>query len=296
MIYRDQGQHFLDVFILNHNLERFTSTLHRHPGPFYYYLPVLLVGLFPWTGLAIPGLGSARPRRSRADLFVLAWLGLPLGFFSLAGSKLPGYILPCLPPLALLIGRGAAHLSLGEPRAWRHVRSAAVVGAVLGVGLACVPFLLAHLGEARWSLLLPSGLWALIVTVSVAVRLPSATVGALGLLRVGGAGFLLLLATSLPPILSSRGSGRDLFRAAGGQEVLVWGARRTAWMSGYFYNDGRVREVEDLRSIYREAEHGSVLVLVGPSEKRRLLAVPALDTQLLAEGPHDNVLLRVGRR
>ena len=77
-IFLDQGRHFLDVFILNHNVQRFTSTVHNHPGPFWYYVPVLLAGLFPWSGLTVPAVWRTSPRESRADLFVLLWLLLPL--------------------------------------------------------------------------------------------------------------------------------------------------------------------------------------------------------------------------
>ena len=86
-ILRDQGRQFVDVFLLNHNLQRFTSEVHNHPGPFWYYLPVLLLGLFPWSGLALPGLVRSAPRESRADRFVLLWLLLPLAFFSLAALQ-----------------------------------------------------------------------------------------------------------------------------------------------------------------------------------------------------------------
>ena len=61
LIYRAQGQAFLDVFLLNHNLQRFTSTIHNHPGPIYYYLPVLLVGSLP-----VVGPRAARLRRALA--------------------------------------------------------------------------------------------------------------------------------------------------------------------------------------------------------------------------------------
>ena len=47
----------------NHNVQRFTSTVHNHPGPFWYYLPVLLAGLFPWSGLAVPALFRSRLAR-----------------------------------------------------------------------------------------------------------------------------------------------------------------------------------------------------------------------------------------
>src|SRR5207342_3414845 len=75
-----QGRTFVDVFLLNHNLQRFTSTIHSHPGPVYYYLPILLAGLFPWTGMALPAVAGLAPRASRRDLFVLLWLVLPLIF------------------------------------------------------------------------------------------------------------------------------------------------------------------------------------------------------------------------
>src|SRR5688572_29210901 len=74
LVIRSVGRAFVDTFFLDHNLQRFTSSIHRHPGPFLYYVPVLLAGLFPWSGLLIPALAMARPRANRADLFVLSWL------------------------------------------------------------------------------------------------------------------------------------------------------------------------------------------------------------------------------
>src|SRR5262245_23365379 len=110
LILRAQGREFVDVFLLGHNVARFTSTVHNHPGPFFYYVPVIVLGLFPWSGLLVPALARLRPKLSRADLLLLLWFALPLVFFSIAGSKLPGYILPALPPLAILMGRAAARL------------------------------------------------------------------------------------------------------------------------------------------------------------------------------------------
>ena len=73
-------------------------------------MPVLLAGLFLWVGPDPARPGRAPAAASRADLFVLCWLVAPLVFFSAAGSKLPGYILPCLPPLAIAAGRAADRL------------------------------------------------------------------------------------------------------------------------------------------------------------------------------------------
>lgn len=96
------GQEFIDVFFLNHNLQRFTSEIHGHPQPFYFYVPVLLLIFFPWSFALFPAL---RGRYTRVEHFLWVWAAVPFVFFSLSGSKLPAYILPVLPPLALLTAR-----------------------------------------------------------------------------------------------------------------------------------------------------------------------------------------------
>jgi len=296
LVYREQGQAFVDEFFLNHNLQRFTSTIHHHPGPPWYYVPVLVAGFFPWSGFLLPALGGLAPRRSRPDLFVLLWLLLPLLFFSTAGSKLPGYILPCLPPLALLMGRAAARLVENEEPGRFGSRSVAVFGLLLGAVAATTPFLLWRMGERLWPSALPFALWSLVVAFSFSRRVSSDRAGAVALLRVGAAGGLLLLALAAPAILARRESGRGLFTATQGQEVLVWGAWRTAWMSGYFYNDANLRSVESLDEVTAALGRGPALVLCGPSERRRLQRLSAFSALTLAEGPRENVLLRVQKR
>jgi 4-amino-4-deoxy-L-arabinose transferase-like glycosyltransferase len=297
-ILRDQGRHFVDVFILNHNVERFTSTVHHHPGPFWYYLPVLLAGLFPWSGLLVPALFRTSPRSSRVDLFLVLWLALPLVFFSLAGAKLPGYILPCVAPLAILIGRAADRLVKEGPTPERLLsgRVAALVGLVLGALMAAAPAALFRLQEPLWRSAIPSGVWALVVVFLFSRRVGPDPAGALRLLRIGAAGLLLLLTLAAPEVLARRESGKALFAGAMGREVLAWGAWRTAWMAGYFYNDGRVREVAEATEILSATSEDAVLVLAGPSERRRLEAMRSLEVHTLTVGPRENALLRVERR
>lgn len=298
-ILADQGRHFVDVFILNHNVQRFSSTIHNHPGPFWYYLPLLLAGLFPWSGLAVPGLARVSPRESRSDLFVLLWLALPLVFFSLAASKLPGYILPCVPPLAILMGRAAERL-VGEdatPERWLSGRVVALVGLVIGALVAAgVPAALHRMGEPLWRSAIPLGVWAVVVAFLASRRIGADPAGALRVLRIGAAGLLVLVALAAPPILARHESGRGLFIPARGREVLAWGAWRTAWMAGYFYNDGRVRQVEGVLEVLEAARGGSALVLAGPGERRRLEAMGAIAVQPLATGPRQNALLLVRPR
>jgi hypothetical protein len=67
-------------------------------------------------------------------------------------------------------------------------------------------------------------------------------------------------------------------------------------MAGYFYNDGKVREVEGLREVTEAAAGGAVLVLAGPAERQQLERIPTLATHLLVEGMRGNALLRVETR
>ena len=104
---------FFRVFILEHNLARFGTDLYRHKQPFWYYLLVLLALMMPWSVVFLAAVVEAArkvfPRQSAvvsdrpARLFLLLWLVVPVIFFSLSQSKLPGYILPSIPAGALLV-------------------------------------------------------------------------------------------------------------------------------------------------------------------------------------------------
>jgi 4-amino-4-deoxy-L-arabinose transferase-like glycosyltransferase len=232
------------------------------------------------------------------DLFVLLWFLLPLLFFSSAGSKLPGYILPCLPPLALLAGRALARITRGEAGdlpAWAGPRVIALVGLVLGAAIAASPAWL-RARDPLWTLALPPAAWALLAALLASWAWDRRPESAPGVLRVGAAGFLLLLALAAPPLVARHESGAALFLPARGREVLAFGAWRTAWMAGYFYNDGRVREVADLSEIAAALDAGPALVLCGPAERRRIENAPGLEAVQLATGPRQHALLRVIRR
>jgi len=95
------------TYLLQHQLwERYTTTVHQRGGPIYYFLGVLLVGALPWTWAALRRLvGAARAataQRSPTDAILASWVLLPLVFFSFSGSKLPAYVLPVFPALAVL--------------------------------------------------------------------------------------------------------------------------------------------------------------------------------------------------
>lgn len=100
---------FFRVFILEHNLARFGTNMFHHPEPFWYYVPVSLLGWVPWTVFVVAALTWAfrqiRSRESDAlNAFLAVWIAVMIVFFSISISKLPGYILPAIPPGIILLG------------------------------------------------------------------------------------------------------------------------------------------------------------------------------------------------
>ncbi len=93
----------------------------QHSRPWWFYLPLLVVACLPWSGLLPSALRQAWHERRQAPVVFLAlWLLLPLAFFSLSRGKLPTYIMPCLLPLALLMGHALVQrLRLGNSVALR---------------------------------------------------------------------------------------------------------------------------------------------------------------------------------
>ncbi|MBN2339420.1 MAG: glycosyltransferase family 39 protein [Acidobacteria bacterium] len=142
LAFRENGYAFIATFFINHNFARYVTDIHHHAQPLYYYLPVLLALFFPWSGWLVALAGKsplAELRRWRewrpAPLFTLCWFLFPILFFSLSGSKLAGYILPSLPPLALLLGARLARW-IGEGAEARALCAAVTAQALLALGLA----------------------------------------------------------------------------------------------------------------------------------------------------------------
>ena len=100
---------YLHHFLYEENFARFTSTQFNRSGPWYYFIMVLAVGFFPWTALLPMTVADFRTRRpAQEHLFLILWIAVPFVVFSLSGSKLPHYILPLYPPLAILVGATVA--------------------------------------------------------------------------------------------------------------------------------------------------------------------------------------------
>ncbi|MEZ6073857.1 MAG: hypothetical protein R3C10_27145 [Pirellulales bacterium] len=129
-------------FFGHHNVNRFAQPLEGHSGPIFYYVIAIVIGFFPWsiflTLMILDAVRSVRSDRDRlATLLVCCWAAGYIGFFSLARTKLPNYVLPAYPALALLAG-ALIHNWLAAPEALSRRLLRAALGSVPAVGLGMV--------------------------------------------------------------------------------------------------------------------------------------------------------------
>lgn len=114
LMFQAHGQVFIDTFLGFHNITRFTTA--EHPGRvlWYYYIPVLLLGIFPWTGMLLSSLRSSLRDSAESDFklmfFMNIWWIFVFLFFTVSKTKLVSYIFPLFPPIAAIIGWNIARL------------------------------------------------------------------------------------------------------------------------------------------------------------------------------------------
>jgi len=107
-MYHIHGSAFLDGFIGLNNITRFTSPEHGKNLGWYYFIPVLLIGFFPWTALLGQTVRKALAAKTKEEVFqlrfIMIWAMIIFIFFSISSTKLISYILPMYPPLSMLVG------------------------------------------------------------------------------------------------------------------------------------------------------------------------------------------------
>ena len=163
-----QNPTFFQEFFLEHNLERFATNKFQHEQPIWYYLVVVLLATMPWTVIAMRALVDGikvsitewRIRHARTSgtvtkkiavsqpgdafpEFLVLWTLIPIVFFSFSESKLPGYILPSLPPIAILTGDYLFRSRARGLQRWVLLGHALLVGIVTAVVL-LLPWFVAH--------------------------------------------------------------------------------------------------------------------------------------------------------
>jgi len=132
---------FAWFYFVHEHFARYLTTVHHRVEPVWFFVPILLGGMFPWSMFFPQAIRHAlangwSERKKNADTwFLVLWAGLVFAFFSLSGSKLAPYILPAMPPLALICGRYFADL-WERPELLRRRYAfwlSLVIGAVVGL-------------------------------------------------------------------------------------------------------------------------------------------------------------------
>lgn len=168
-------------YFVREHWERFTTTTHERTNPWWYFGPVLLLGLFPWTGCLWGALreslrgGWARRRENADAWFLVTWAAFIFLFFSKSQSKLIPYILPVLPPLAVLIGVWlAGKWQAGDGRGLRGaMRVFGLMASALGAGLLMALFKPGVIASAQQAAdLRVGGVMAALTLLAAAVAVP----------------------------------------------------------------------------------------------------------------------------
>lgn len=121
--YKINGYEFIEQFFIKHHFKRYADVISGHKGVFYYYIPVIFAGLFPWITFLPAGFNgltkyikdsSAFKNSGKKDnhdirLFAMIWCLFILLFFTFSTTKLPNYVLPAIPAICLLIGYGISN-------------------------------------------------------------------------------------------------------------------------------------------------------------------------------------------
>lgn len=307
LAFRQNGFAFISTFFINQNIARYVTNIHHHSQPLYYYLPVLIALLFPWSGwliLLVPKSVAGEFRRWRqwnpSALFLACWFLFPMLFFSLSDSKLAGYILPALPPLALLLG---VRLSawIGNESGRSRLRAAMWVYLMLSLAMAA--------GAPIFFWKDYGGNWKTGLLLSVTILGPSLFAFGYGIrsnwTRAFRAtllqGFLLVLSIAqfAYPVIGVYLSSRDVARQAlelrqDGEPIVTYRYFNHSlnYYAGYQIADG----LQDPESMNRFARgHPCFLVVTEAKHLPSLLSLQGLPVSLLGEQGKLR-LLRVNRR
>jgi 4-amino-4-deoxy-L-arabinose transferase-like glycosyltransferase len=272
------GSAFVDEFFVKHHFARYVSNKYHHPQPIWFYPVIIPALMLPWSAFLATSVYHARRWNWRGEdalsklrLFALAWVLFPLLFFSVSGSKLPGYILPALPGAALLAGERLAAFLRGEGSA-RALRATGALMFVVAVAGALYELKVSELSRVCIAFVVAP-------VVAVGAYVLFATKRRMrAVLLVVGVSFLttVLVVSCALERASARESVRELLRAAEGRGYA--GAPvlnlHTVERTGEFYAAGRLIYDERTGEPWKFEGPGEVLEVARRRRETLLVLVP----------------------
>ena len=301
LAFRENGFGFISTFFINHNLARYITGIHHHSQPFYYFLPVLIALIFPWSGWLVLLVSRFRWNTFRRwrewnpfTVFLACWFLFPIVFFSLSDSKLAGYILPSLPPLALMLGI----LISREIEQKSRLRAVAAVQLILSAAMA-IAAPIAFQKEY-------GGNWQVGLILSAAVLLPGIfsfvfgiegrLVHAFGATVLQGVLIVVVLAQFAFPVLGAYHSTKEIALRAlelrhTGEPIVTY---RFFHHSLYYYTGYKIAgKLDDAKSLLEFVrENPGSLVVTNIQGMEEISAIREISVALLAE-QGDFRLLRI---
>ena len=307
------GWTFIQEFFIRLHFQRYVSNTFGHPQPFYFFFAIAVAGIAPWTFFLIPAaarLRALRPRATARDsllAFAWIWVAVPLLFFSFSGSKLPGYILPIFPALAIIIGAEIERFidddrsALLNAAAWMTALLLAIIGAGFVIYLTRE-----SISASGWRAIL-FGLplaFAVVAAAALAVKRREAfvnlTAGVVLSVIVGAA---ILLLPKLSEELTIKSLSLEAAAALRPGERIAFFIKKE--FAPVFYAEGRVvcgdGDSDILNALSEDVladalQSESSLVIITTSNWRKgLEGDPRFVTELIAT-QRDTLALRVGLR
>jgi len=289
------GAPFVDEYIGRSTFGRYLAPFENQPGPIYYYIPLLLLGFFPYVAFLPKAIKEAWLRRGGDEVFLLCAAGVPFAFFSLAQTKLPNYLGIIFPALAILVG-GLVGRAI-ERNDLRSLRGALLM-LPLALGLLAVAIVLyvqtQHLGETA-QLVAPLALLGWIVvpsaiaTFGLTLALRRAWIAPLGL-SLMMAGVVAALVLGILPGLEARKPMKGMAQYIQtlwrpGDKIAITGVH--GGFSLLFYTDAG--PISFLRT---ETDKANADALLQGGARVYGLIVPYEYEDLKAHGIHPRILLR----
>lgn len=301
---------FPQFFFIHEHLQRFTSKVHHRAGPIYYFIPILLLGAIPWLGVLMQSLRQALTREGagfQPKLMLLIWAGFIFLFFSVSSSKLPSYILPIFPALALLI---ACTLESTTSRLLRI--NAAILATIGALGLTWVHWI-ARLSQTSFDLplylrytpwIIAASLIALLAGIAAWKLAPRRASAAIAVTALGGYLMMQLLMLGHDP-LGRYAAGIDyvsvinaamtpqthLYSVNHYEQALPFYLRRTSTLVGqademaFGLQQQPVLWIPDVEEFYRRWRTGDKAIAVVGVDTYRAMQQRLLPMRVLASDP-----------
>jgi hypothetical protein len=306
LAFKQNGFAFIATFLINHNFARYVTAIHHHSQPFFFYIPVLLALFFPWSSwlpLSISKSSVQALRRWRewdiSMVFLACWFFLPPIFFSLSGSKLAGYILPSIPPLALITGiyisraipniRIAVGIGIGISSLTSRLRASAILDLILSVGMAVaapIMFQKEYGGAWKTGLLLSAAI-LIPALFSIVFKFRGKPLHAFVATLAQGLLLVVVLAQFAFPVLGNYHSTRDIAHRAlelrqSGEPIVTY---RFFHHTLHYYTGYQVYgKLDDPHSLIQFArEHPGLLVVTDILGMKEILGLKKISAVHLAD-------------